>query len=180
MRLSYLSPKLKARASPGNGRGVFASEDVSAGEVLAVWGGRVIDEQEMRSLPERDLMHTLQIDEGFYIAPAKPRDPADFVNHSCDPNAGMRGQVTLVALREISAEDEVCYDYVMTEGTPYNEFDCRCGSPSCRGRVSAEDWRRPELWERYAGHFSPYIERRIRALQAAALATRVSESRSVE
>jgi hypothetical protein len=35
----------------------------------------------------------------------------------------------------------------------------------CRGRVTGEDWRNPELWERYAGHFSPYLERRIKALK---------------
>ena len=35
----------------------------------------------------------------------------------------------------------------------------------CRGRVTGEDWRNPALWERYAGHFSPYLERRIKALR---------------
>jgi hypothetical protein len=31
--------------------------------------------------------------------------------------------------------------------------------------VSADDWRNPTLWERYAGHFSPYLQRRIDALK---------------
>jgi hypothetical protein len=31
--------------------------------------------------------------------------------------------------------------------------------------VTGDDWRNPTLWERYAGHFSPYLERRIRALK---------------
>jgi hypothetical protein len=31
--------------------------------------------------------------------------------------------------------------------------------------VTGEDWRRPDLWARYAGHFSPYLERRIKALK---------------
>ena len=35
----------------------------------------------------------------------------------------------------------------------------------CRGRVTGNDWRDPTLWKRYAGHFSPYLQRRINALQ---------------
>jgi hypothetical protein len=35
----------------------------------------------------------------------------------------------------------------------------------CRGRTSAEDWRNRELQIRYAGYFSPYLQRRIEALR---------------
>jgi hypothetical protein len=31
--------------------------------------------------------------------------------------------------------------------------------------VTGDDWRNPVLWERYADHFSPYLERRIKALK---------------
>jgi len=31
--------------------------------------------------------------------------------------------------------------------------------------VTGNDWRDPTLWKRYAGHFSPYLQRRINALQ---------------
>ena len=53
----------------------------------------------------------------------------------------------------------------MCDGSPYDEFDCACGSARCRGRVTGNDWRDPLLWKRYAGHFSPYLQRRIAALQ---------------
>jgi uncharacterized protein len=33
--------------------------------------------------------------------------------------------------------------------------------------VTGEDWRSPVLWQRYAGHFSPYLSRRIEALRRA-------------
>ena len=32
--------------------------------------------------------------------------------------------------------------------------------------MTGNDWRDPSLWKRYAGHFSPYLQRRIAALQA--------------
>ena len=63
--------------------------------------------------------------------------------------------------------EEVTIDYAMCDGTAYDEFDCACGAATCRGRVTGADWRNPALWERYAGHFSPYLERRIAALRRA-------------
>jgi hypothetical protein len=51
----------------------------------------------------------------------------------------------------------------MSDGSPYDEFACGCGSHDCRRRVSGDDWKRSELWQRYAGYFSPYLQRRIAA-----------------
>jgi S-adenosylmethionine decarboxylase len=60
----------------------------------------------------------------------------------------------------------------MTDGSPYDEFDCTCGAPGCRRRVTGSDWQRPELQARYAGHFSPYLERRIARLSQPANGTK--------
>src|SRR5262249_55358196 len=51
----------------------------------------------------------------------------------------------------------------MSDGTPYDQFPCGCGATTCRGHVTGDDWARPELWERYRGYFSPYLQRRIDA-----------------
>lgn len=68
-------------------------------------------------------------------------------------------------MRRIHPGEEVTIDYAMCDGSPYDELACACGSASCRGRVSGEDWRNPDLWVRYAGYFSPYLQRRIDALR---------------
>ena len=86
---------------------------------------------------------------------------ADWVNHSCDPNAGLVGQIVLVALRDIKVGEEICFDYATSDGSPYDEFECGCGSRLCRHHVTGDDWKLPELQKRYEGHFSPYIQRRI-------------------
>ena len=41
---------------------------------------------------------------------------------------------------------------------------CRCGADACRTQVTGRDWRRRDVRDRYASHFSPFIERRIAAL----------------
>jgi hypothetical protein len=34
----------------------------------------------------------------------------------------------------------------------------------CRGRVTGDDWKLPELQQRYRGHFTVHIEQLIQAL----------------
>lgn len=159
---SYLSPKLEVRACPEKGgSGVFACRPVAAGELLAVWGGIVVAGARLSDYSEYAQTHGLQVEEDLFLLPLTEDDPSDFFNHSCDPNAGLSGQICLVAMRPISAEDEICFDYAMSDSNPYDEFECSCGAPNCRGRVTALDWQIPGLQERYRGFFSPYLQRRI-------------------
>jgi hypothetical protein len=112
-------------------------------------------------MPATVRRYSLQVEENQYLVSLSDCEPPDYVNHSCDPNAGLSGQITLVAMRDIQPGEEITYDYAMSDGSPYDEFNCSCGSPHCRGHVSGEDWRRTDLWLRYAGYFSPYLQRRI-------------------
>ena len=158
----YLSPKLEVRPDPEKGGfGVFAREAAQAGEVLVVWGGNIVTEEQLETLPPITQHHSVQIDEGLYLATIGDLEPADFVNHSCEPNLGLRGQISLVALCDIRPDEEVCFDYAMTDSTPYDEFECHCGTPECRRVITGNDWKLSELWAKYAGYFSPYLQRRI-------------------
>lgn len=153
----YVSPKLTLRRTAQRGYGLFAQEPIQQDELLLCIGGDIVNPAQLAQL---DHTFSIQIEEDFYIAPIGLQQ-AYRINHSCEPTAAPSGQVTFVALRNIAVDEEVCYDYAMTDGTPYDEFECLCGTPHCRGKVRGEDWQRPELWARYAGHFSPYLQRRI-------------------
>lgn len=157
----HISPKLEGRLiSSKGGRGLFARERVRAGEMLLVWGGDVVTGDSLSWMSEEKHRLAVQIEEDLYLVTPN-EGPADWVNHSCDPNAGLVGQIVLVAMRDIVAGEEICFDYATSDGSPYDEFECGCGSPLCRRHVTGSDWKLPELQARYAGHFSPYIQRRI-------------------
>ena len=163
---AYLTEKCEVRnRDVAGGKAVFARELIESGEVIAVWSGRLVSAEELDDLPEDIRHHTAQVEEGLYLASLSPHEPPDYINHSCEPNCGLDGQITIVAMHTIHPGDEVTIDYAMCDGSPYDEFDCACGSSQCRGRVTGNDWRDPTLWKRYAGHFSPYLQRRINALQ---------------
>jgi SET domain-containing protein len=163
----YVSPKLEVRGTDKRGYGLFAHEPIQKGELLLVMGGDIVNTEQLAKLEHT---FSIQVEENLYIAPIGLQK-AYRINHACEPAAGVVGQVTFVALRDIAVDEEVCYDYAMTDGTAYDEFECHCGSKLCRGKVSGDDWKLPQLWERYAGHFSPYLQRRIDQLKSKMLST---------
>jgi hypothetical protein len=169
MSNSYLSPKLTARPLPQKGgHGIFATAPIAADERLLVWGGDIINGDQLATLPSHLRHYAVQVEEDLYLA-ARPTDkaePADYINHSCNPNAGFDGQIVLIALRPINPGEEICIDYAMCDGSPYDEFTCQCGTANCRGQISGNDWQLPDLQARYAGHFMPYLQRRIAAHKA--------------
>jgi hypothetical protein len=172
---SFLS--LKCEVRPAGDRGgytVIAKEPIAKGELIVVWSGTLVDSSELASLPANVKRHSLQVEDDHYLVSLTDCEPPDYVNHSCAPNAGLSGQIGLIAMRDIRAGEEVTYDYAMSDGSPYDEFDCCCGAEQCRGRVTGEDWKRSELWQRYQGYFSPYLQRRINKLRRRLLARPVT------
>jgi uncharacterized protein len=166
MTSGYLSPKLEMRIAPDKGGyAIYSRTGLEKNELLAAWGGRVATLDQVLALPREQQGHTIQIEEGLYLAPIDMEEPADFINHSCSPNAGICGQITLVAMRDIKQGEEITFDYAMADSSSFDEFDCACGASGCRGRVSGNDWKRPELWARYDGYFSAYLQKKIDRLR---------------
>lgn len=163
---SYLSSKLEGRLKADkSGNSIFAIEPIKKGELIAVFGGVVYEWEDFIHLPEREKMLCIQVEDRHFLVP-RPISEGDYVNHSCNPNAGLSGQIGLVAMRDIKIGEEVCFDYAMSDTMDYDSFDCLCGAPTCRGKVGGTDWQRPELQKRYAGFFAPHVQRKIDAMKA--------------
>jgi SET domain-containing protein len=162
-RLSYLSPKTQVRESPIHGRGLFATADIAKDEVVAVKGGHIITREEVRDVNARLGPVEIQIGEDLFIAPVTNEErelSMLYSNNSCDPNLGLRGEITFVAMRDIRAGEELTHDWAMTDDDD-SSTKCSCGSPNCRGTLTGKDWQRQELQKRYAGYFSAYLAEKI-------------------
>lgn len=161
---SWMNPKLKVKKTTKYNNGVFASRQCKKGEVLAIFGGYVMTIKEEEVLPEDVKDLSLQISDDFVIGPSKKEEigPADFFNHSCEPNAGFDGQIFLVAMRKILPEEEITFDYAMTVGgkIPYS-FECLCETKRCRKTITNCDWKKPELQKKYKGYFQLYLNKKI-------------------
>lgn len=128
-----------------------------AGEVVAVLGGRVVDDAELRHIAT---------DTGEYNSAAIGESTNVFLendellargNHSCDPNLWMRDAFTLEARRDIVVDEELTSDYAMLTAVDW-EMACHCGSSLCRHVIRGTDWRTPVLQQRYAGHLLTVLE----------------------
>ena len=75
--------------------------------------------------------------------------PGVFVNHSCEPNAGIRQNQNLVALRKIRQGQEIRYDYSTTMEEDSFAMRCLCGASTCRGWVRDFSTLPRPLRERY-------------------------------
>ena len=164
--LSYRSPKTEVRQSPIHGKGMFAIADIKMGEVVCVKGGYIVDGTRRREINSRLGPVEIQIDDDLFIAPmtAEEREGGMlYLNHSCDANAGLRGDITFIAMRDIAAGEEVTHDWCMTDDDEY-ALPCHCGSANCRGILTGKDWTTPELQQRYNGYFSPYLAAKIQTV----------------
>lgn len=161
MHQSWLTPLAQVRDAGAKGLGVFATADIPAGTTVAGFGGHVVERAEFDLLAEDLRTHSLQVDDRLYLVSLPPFAPADYVNHSCEPNCGIVGSLLLVTMTDVVAGEELCFDYAMTDTNDYDEFVCACGTPSCRRLITGGDWKLPELQERYRGYFSAYITRKI-------------------
>ena len=162
--LSFLSPKTEVRESKIHGRGLFATADIAKNEIVAVKGGHIVDRKTLREniTPQLGPVE-IQIDDDLFIAPVTGEEQEGsmlYSNHSCDPNIGMRGEITFVAMRDIRAGEELTHDWATTDDDGYS-VECKCGSSNCRKILTGKDWQRPNLQKRYAGYFSAYLARKI-------------------
>jgi hypothetical protein len=135
-------------------------------------GGRLVSTAELDALiatanadPDAPYVDTTTVDEGTHLV-MPPRTVAHFANHSCDPNLWHDGAFEVVARRDIATGEELTVDYATSAGAAGLAMRCKCGTGSCRGEVTSDDWRIPLLQERYAGHWVPALAARIRALRS--------------
>ena len=140
-----------------DGVGIFASRDFKKGEVVIRPTGDVVDHQ---------TIYSIQIDWECHL---DPDPPAKHLNHSCDPNLGIRTQANgipeFIALRDIQKDEEVTFDYAMSEYTHYPranpelDFDltCYCDAKNCRGRMGYYSELSDELKAHYRGYISGYL-----------------------
>ena len=162
--LSYLSSKTEIRESGIHGRGLFATADIPKDEIVAVKGGHIVDGKTLRGKITPALGPVeIQIGDDLFIAPVSDEErelSMLYLNHSCDPNLGVRGEIIFVAMRHIRAGEELTHDWAMTDDDDYS-MECNCGAPDCRKTLTGKDWQRPDLQKRYVGYFSAYLARKI-------------------
>jgi hypothetical protein len=137
--------KRKPYAIKGNsiaGFGIYAARDIREGEVIftgeekahRIVTKRYVDTNwsEDQKMNFRRYAYALS-EEIFVLWDENPMEWAP-QNHSCDANTGLEG-LNVIALTGILANEELTLDYSQFLDEHMEPFECRCGSPVCRGLI---------------------------------------------
>lgn len=158
---SIVSDKVEIRKSDINCYGMYAKEYISKGEMVFIKGGHIVKREDFYA--SSVINSYLPISDEYYMAAVDPEEEEDiklYNNHSCEPNCGMHGEITFVAIRDIVAGEELTIDYAFVDNEDYS-FECHCGSEKCRGTVTGFDWKIRELQDKYYQYFAQYLKDKI-------------------
>ena len=162
MDYNWLTPKAQIRQTSGKGTGSFAIEKVIKGEVIASFGGYVVKQKDLKDYSADRVARSLQLDEENYLLSGPIPESGGMINHSCEPNCGVFGTSSVIAMTNIEIGEELTFDYAMTDSFQYDEFNCFCEKENCRGKITGKDWQEPNLRDKYNNYFSSFVTKLIK------------------
>ena len=143
-------------ASSIHGFGVNVGEHAKKGEVISRIKG------EMKFKVNKDKQDAL--DNPDWVGVAKdqwidPAKPYKFLNHSCNPSVGIKGRLSLTALRDMEEGEEITIDYSTIEGDPRWEMSCACGAENCRKVIRSVHYLPKGQFDKYLPYVSTYFKK---------------------
>lgn len=138
------------------GKGVFAQKKIKKGETIFILKGKirkwkVVDEESSQYGP-----NWVGIGKDTWLDVVSP---GIFTNHSCNPNGGIKGSVTIVALRNINEGEEITIDYSTTEIDKLWHMKCSCGEKNCRKEIRSIQSLPKKIISRYMPYIPTYFKK---------------------
>lgn len=127
--LTNLSP------SKISGLGTFATIDIPAGQTIRTLSGKEIHCDDIESRPTIDVRPDDELQIGIHVSLILDRS-SYYINHSCQPTAGIKKTSELFALTDIKEGEEITFDYSTTVGTKDSwRMQCKYETQNCRGTI---------------------------------------------
>ncbi len=131
--------KIVVSESDIRGKGVFATAPIAIGEVVHQMAGERVGllTCALRIATRRtNFDDPLPISNDTFIILDQL---SNRFNHSCAPNAALRGEGEMFAIAPIAIDDEITFDYSTTMRRSFYSrlwtMPCNCGAKSCRGSI---------------------------------------------
>jgi SET domain-containing protein len=115
-----------------HGKGAFVTDSFKKGKTICKLIGTLYRGNEMPEKDNKVTVRFVQIGKKTYL---QISGNGDYINHSCNPNAGLviKGtNVNLQAIKDIKQGEEITYDYSTTMDENKYELKCNCGRANCR------------------------------------------------
>lgn len=144
------------------GKAVFAGKAFKCGDVVMKFSGPILSKNDVPKKYKGENDRYMQIDIDTYLGPSGDFD--DLINHSCDPNTGLKFMdfgILLVAIKNIKKGDEITWDYSTTLFDNQWKMKCDCRSKKCRKIVDDFTLLDNHIQKKYKkiGIIPPYISK---------------------
>jgi len=140
--------------------GIFSRRKIKKGEIVFIAKGKLFKDTIEDIDDSMEHRNAIGIDPDTWLEPQQD-NPLRYTNHSCDPNLGIKGSVSFVALRNIRKGEHLTVDYSITECDILWNFkiqtgsNCMCGSKNCRKVIRSIQFLPERIYRKYL----PYIPR---------------------
>lgn len=165
------------RETAGRGLGVYSKRRFKCDEIVMT--GRI------ERYVDGNSKHASQIAEDTFVVHA---GLVPMVNHSCDPNCGIRvnrtGAHDYIAIRDIEIGEEIVFDYAMRNyRIEFFPERCLCGAETCRGSMTGWKDLPSDLKKAYAPYAAPYLitleKKRPQTLGSESISSDLPENRDL-
>lgn len=149
----YLMKKYHIGKSKIYGKGVILDRDVKKDETIFVFLGQEI------TVTSGDWFHrpcSLQVGYAKWLMPSSG-SAGRYLNHSCNPTAGVHGKNKIVAMRNLKKGEEVAIDYALSETYPLWHMRCHCKAKNCRKVVKPYQDMPSQRKKKFIKYTSKYI-----------------------
>ena len=148
VKLSY-----KIGKSKKHGVGLFSKKNFKRNQLVLVCSGPIITKCSKLTLP---------IDYNLFLDLSDKKNHSKFINHSCEPNCGIKNRTQIVAMKNIKKGEEITIDYsmVLYDYDYYNwkgNIKCACGSKNCTGERGGYKNLSLSQKKRYKGFISEFL-----------------------
>ncbi len=144
---------LYTRKSPIHGLGLFSHVHLPKGTPIAPFDGAFFCAKTDNDLPTDQRGFPIQIRDNLVQSCS---GFAGMSNHSCNPNAGLSkigSFYWIVARRAIEKNEEICWDYSMSQWLSdfifYPHTDCNCCFSHCRKKQLGSEFLKKDIVKTY-------------------------------
>ena len=140
-----------------HGKGIFASRKIKKGEIVFIMKGHklnfLINNKKQAKIAG---LNWVGLNKNEWI---NPLDYCIYFNHSCNPNAGIKGHVRFFALKNIKKDEEILFDYSLNEADIFWHIKCNCGSKNCRKIIKSIQFLPKKTFNKYICYIPEYFQR---------------------
>ena len=163
-----MTTNIEIKETKNKGNGVFASRDFKKGELILRIEGKIAETENNPNLTgfSKEIQdHCFPFEKREkkrkYVL---PKAPWKYLNHSCDPNAGIKNNVEIVAMKQINKGEEITFDYAMNNIDNW-KTKCSCGSKNCRKIISTFDALDTKTKKKYLPYVIDSIKKKYLSLR---------------